>query len=76
MALLLVVNLGDKKMNTRRTYDINGNAFTCYFYDNGYDKGVSVFNEAIRDPLFTFDEAVNEKEIIFLLKGYELGVDH
>ena len=48
----------------------------CYFYDNGYDKGVSVFNEGIRDPLFTFDEAVNEKEIIFLLKGYELGVDH
>ena len=76
MALLLVVNLGDKKMNTRRTYDINGNAYTCYFYDNGYDKGVSFFNEAIRDPLFTFDEEVNEKEIIFLLKGYELGVDH
>ena len=76
MALLLVVNLGDKKMNTRRTYDINGNAYTCYFYDNGYDKGVSVFNEDIIDPLFTFDEAVNEKEIIFLLKGYELGVDH
>ena len=76
MVLLLVVNLGDKKMNTRRTYDINGNGYTCYFYDNGYDKGVSAFNEAIRDPLFTFDEAVNEKEIIFLLKGYELGVDH
>ena len=51
-------------MNTRRTYDINGNDYTCYFYDNGYDKGVSVFNEDIRDPLFTFDEAVNEKEII------------
>ena len=76
MALLFVINLGDKKMNNRRTYDINGNAYTCYFYDNGYDKGVSVFNEDIRDPLFTFDEEVNEKEIIFLLKGYELGVDH
>jgi len=50
VVLLLVVNLGDKKMNTRRTYDINGNAYTCYFYDNGYDKGVSVFNE---DNLFT-----------------------
>ena len=76
MVLLLVVNLGDKKMNTRRTYDINGNAYTCYFYDNGYDKGVSVLNEDLRAPLFNFDEAVNEKEIIFLLKGYELGVDH
>ena len=62
-------------MNTRRTYDINGNAYTCYFYDNGYDKGVSVFNEDVRDPLVTFDEAVNEKEIIFLLKGYELGTE-
>ena len=39
----------------------------------GFD---SVFNESVRDPLFTFDEEVNEKEIIFLLKGYELGVDH
>ena len=59
--------------NNRRSYDINGTIYICYFYDNGYDKGVSVFQDQVKDVLFTFDEPINEKEIVFLLKGYKLG---
>jgi len=61
-------------MTNKKTYNIYGTDYTCYFYDNGYDKGVTVFREADRDMLFKFDEDINMKETLFLLKGYELAL--
>jgi hypothetical protein len=61
-------------MPNKKTYNIYGTDYTCYFYDNGYDKGVTVFREADRDMLFKFDEDISVEEAVFLLKGYELAL--
>ena len=61
-------------MNTvKRVYMVYGTEYFCYFYDNGYDTGVNVFSENEKEVLFRFDENLNDKEIVFLLKGYHLG---
>ncbi len=55
-----------------KTYEINGRVYDCYFYNNGGgDEGVTVFNPQ-GDLLFKFDEKINGREIVFLLKGYSL----
>jgi hypothetical protein len=62
-------------MANKKTYNIYGTDYTCYFWNNGYnDEGVTVFRESDADFLFKFDERVNEKETVFLLKGYELAL--
>tara|TARA_R100000808_G_C2152787_1_gene162487 strand:+ start:509 stop:712 length:204 start_codon:yes stop_codon:yes gene_type:complete len=58
--------------NKKRSYTIYGNTYDCYFYNNGYDEGVSVFNDK-GDLLFKFDEKINASQIVFLLKGYSKG---
>ena len=58
--------------NTKRSYSIYGQSYDCYFYNNGYDEGVSVFNDS-GDLLFKFDEKINASQIVFLLKGYSKG---
>ena len=58
--------------NTKRSYSIYGQSYDCYFYNNGYDEGVSVFNDS-GDLLFKFDEQINASQIVFLLKGYSKG---
>ena len=61
-------------MNTiKRVYTVYGTEYFCYFYNNGYDTGVNVFCEQEEESLFRFDENINEKQIIFLLKGYHIG---
>ena len=59
-------------INKKRSYTIYGNTYDCYFYNNGYDEGVSVFNDK-GDLLFKFDEKINASQIVFLLKGYSKG---
>ena len=61
-------------MANKKTYNIYGTDYTCYFYNNGYDQGVTVFREADRDMLFKFDEDISVEEAVFLLKGYELAL--
>ena len=61
-------------MTNKKTYSIYGTDYTCYFYNNGYDQGVTVFREADKDMLFKFDEDISVKEAVFLLKGYELAL--
>ena len=62
-------------MASKKTYNIYGTDYPCYFYNNGYDdEGVTVFREADTNFLFKFNERVNEKEVVFLLKGYELAL--
>jgi hypothetical protein len=61
-------------MTNKKTYDIYGTDYTCYFYNNGYDQGVTVFREADKDMLFKFDEDISVEEAVFLLKGYELAL--
>ena len=62
-------------MTNKKTYNIYGTEYTCYFWNNGYDdEGVTVFREADSDFLFKFNERINEKETVFLLKGYELAL--
>jgi len=58
--------------NKKRSYTIYGKTYDCYFYNNGYDEGVSVFNDK-GDLLFKFDEKINASQIVFLLKGYSKG---
>ena len=55
-----------------RSFEIYGRVYDCYFYNNGYDEGVSVFNDS-GDLLFKFDEKINASQIVFLLKGYSKG---
>ena len=45
------------------------------FYNNGYDEGVSVFNDK-GDLLFKFDEKISESQAVVLLKGYVTGITH
>ena len=46
-------------MNTEnKSYSIYGTVYECCFYNNGYDEGVRVFNNA-NDLLFEFDEKIN-----------------
>ena len=59
-------------INKKRSYTIYGKTYDCYFYNNGYDEGVSVFNDK-GDLLFKFDEKINASQIVFLLKGYSKG---
>ena len=62
-------------MASKKTYNIYGTEYTCYFYNNGYDdEGVTVFREADSNFLFKFNERVSEKEVVFLLKGHELAL--
>lgn len=62
-------------MASKKTYNIYGTEYTCYFYNNGYDdEGVTVFREADSNFLFKFNERVNHKEVVFLLKGHELAL--
>tara|TARA_R100000656_G_scaffold124486_1_gene102756 strand:- start:89 stop:289 length:201 start_codon:yes stop_codon:yes gene_type:complete len=61
-------------MSSKKTYNIYGTEYTCYFYNNGYDQGVTVFRETDRDMLFKFDESITMEEAVFLLKGYELAL--
>ena len=58
--------------NKKRSYTIYGKTCDCYFYNNGYDEGVSVFNDK-GDLLFKFDEKINASQIVFLQKGYSKG---
>ena len=61
-------------MNTiKRVYIVYGTEYFCYFYNNGYDTGVNVFCDDEKEALFRFEEILNDKELIFLLKGYHLG---
>ena len=62
-------------MNNKRTYSIYGKTYDCYFYNNGYDEGVSVFND-IGKFLFKFDEKISEAQAVVLLKGYVTGIAH
>ena len=56
-----------------KTYEINGEIYDCYFYNNGGgDEGVVVFNTK-GELLFKFDERISGKEVVFLLKGYSLS---
>ena len=61
--------------NTKRSYSIYGQSYDCYFYNNGYDEGVSVFNDK-GDLLFKFDEKISESQAVVLLKGYVTGITH
>ena len=62
-------------MASKKTYNIHGTYYTCYFYNNGYDdEGVTIFREGDANFLFKFNERINEKEVVFLLKGYELAL--
>ena len=58
--------------NTKRSYSIYGQSYDCYFYNNGYDEGVSVFNDT-GELLFKFDEKINETQAVVLIKGYVAG---
>ena len=61
-------------MNTiKRVYMVYGTEYFCYFYNNGYDTGVNVFCDDKKEALFRFEENLDDKEIVFLLKGYHLG---
>ena len=53
--------------NKKRSYTIYGNTYDCYFYNNGYDEGVSVFNDS-GDLLFKFDEKINASQSFSYLK--------
>ena len=57
---------------TKKVYDIFGSLYSCYFYNNGYDQGVTIFTER-GDMAFKFDEPVKESQIHLLLKGYHIG---
>ena len=62
-------------MASKKTYNSYGTEYTCYFYNNGYDdEGVTVFREADRDMILKFNERINDREVVFLLKGYELAL--
>ena len=55
-----------------KKYEIDNIIYDCYFYNNGGgDEGVVVFNNQ-GELLFKFNERVDGKEIVFLLKGYSL----
>jgi hypothetical protein len=56
-----------------RSYEIYGREYDCYFYNNGDDEGVSVFNDEGKF-LFKFDEKISEAQAVVLLKGYVTGV--
>ena len=58
---------------TKKTFDVYGTSYTCYFYNNGYDQVVSVLSEDISEVLFKFNEQINESQVHFLLKGYHIG---
>ena len=58
--------------NKKRSYDIEGNIYTCYFYSNGYDKWISVFDSNDK-MLFKFDEPIEDRQVVVLLKGYAIG---
>jgi len=60
-------------MANKKTYNIYGTDYTCYFYNNGYDQGVSVFTEHSKDALFKFNEQVSDSQVHLLLKGYHIG---
>ena len=55
-----------------RSFEIYGRVYDCYFYNNGYDEGVSVFNDTGKF-LFKFDEKISEAQVVVLLKGYVTG---
>ena len=62
-------------MTSKKTYHIYGTYYTCYFYNNGYDdEGVTVFREPEKDMILKFNERINEQQVVFLLKGYELAL--
>lgn len=57
---------------TKKVYDIFGSLYSCYFYDNGYDQGVTIFGED-GEMAFKFNEPIDESRIHLLLKGYHIG---
>ena len=69
------MNNKNEAYKNSKSFEIYGNVYDCYFYNNGYDEGVSVFNDAGKF-LFKFDEKISESQAVVLLKGYVTGITH
>ena len=59
----------------QKSYEIRGHTFVCYFYSNGYDKWISVFDEE-DNMLFKYMDPKHDEDIVLVLDGYVLCKEH